>query len=370
MTKKHLYRTIEFAGKTGGVLGGIGSVFADFLLPLAPIGLYLSFGSLALLLVCTGAWAVLPKRSESDAGESIWFAPFACSLLVISALTYGTYLFSVKYSGDNRNGFLASSVPGIEHIQLQTGILKNIYEVNVETLKEQKKSNILLNDQVEIQENIQASTNDISSNSKKIRDATYYSNSNLQQAMSQGDLQVLRDFLNKGISLDLVNRPLNQHGQPMIFYAITANYTNVHDVLEFLFRVEAINPGALYKVLPPAFPYLYRMFGDYQERNTELDLAKENNWTWSKLGEHLMTKYGYDISHAHELRAMYDSNSRSTNMKWIGNARNVYVSLYELAILAENKGAQDFLKRFEDETEDGYVEMRSGVRISIPFTYR
>ena len=108
-----------FALKVGGSAGVLFAIITDFFFALAPIGMWLFLIALTILMV-TGMIAVL-QPTESEVHErSLWFAPFALSLLVFFVLMLSAYITSESAVGGM--GYLANTVPGVDSLQAAIGL--------------------------------------------------------------------------------------------------------------------------------------------------------------------------------------------------------------------------------------------------------
>jgi len=108
-----------FALKVGGSAGVIFAIITDFFFALAPIGMWLFLIALTILMVTGMVTALQPTEPEIHE-RSLWFAPFALSLLVFFVLMLSAYIASESAPGGM--GFLSEMVPGVASLQSSIGL--------------------------------------------------------------------------------------------------------------------------------------------------------------------------------------------------------------------------------------------------------
>lgn len=200
-------KTTSYSLKTGGTIGTIAGVFSDFLLPVANYGLLLSafFAVLLVLLILLYVFfndkITNMLNSSKDEGESndnsIWFAPLAFAVFFMSAITLGAYQLGSQEE-NKEAGFIASHLPIVKELQVQTGVLERIERNTREMVDQQKESNTHLtkvsdntNELVEIQQKSQNVLNNLADESKRQSFSAY----DYGQAVAQGNLKRVQFYL-------------------------------------------------------------------------------------------------------------------------------------------------------------------------------
>ena len=121
---ENIKRNLAVPLQTGGVIGGVFGFVGDVLQPVAAIGAMLAVAGVIVLLISLCLKVIPPIDSSlKNKFANYWYAPFALTIILFSAVTYGAYLISDKY-GEDGNGVMASYVPGIDKLQESLGIVE------------------------------------------------------------------------------------------------------------------------------------------------------------------------------------------------------------------------------------------------------
>lgn len=200
-------KTTSYSLKTGGAIGTITGVFSDFLLPVANYGLLLSafFAVLLVLLILLYVFfndkitsMLNSSKNEGEGNDnSIWFAPLAFAVFFMSAITLGAYQLGSQEE-NKEAGFIASHLPIVKELQIQTGVLERIESNTREMVEQQKESNTHLTkvsdntkELVEIQQKSQSALNNLANESKRQSFSAY----DYGQAVAQGNLERVKFYL-------------------------------------------------------------------------------------------------------------------------------------------------------------------------------
>jgi len=381
IAKSRFVESGAFIAKTGGVLGTITGVVSDFLIPLMPVGLYVAGISIAIFLILVVIRVIIPKQKHADFVEksnNVWFAPLAMTFIVISASTYGLFLWSDSHKDDG--GVLAEYVPGVSELQELTKVAEQMVveqkktnqkldelnktsaknEANTATIaEEQKATNVILRNSNDLAEQT-------AKNTALISEATFFNLINLSDALAQGNLTVLKTFHQEGRPLTSVNLPMNEFADPMILSAIRTNKTNIDKVLGFLYDKKVIDLNKKYTINVNTSQELSPIWQKYL-RNDEIEWAKEKNYSFKEYQKHMMEKYAYEVpdnlKSAYKVKKSYDLSS--LKVKWNGGPGRAITTMLVEAILVENQKAIDFLSENASKDVIGHIEMNSGVKILL-----
>lgn len=96
---------LKQAGTAASVLSGAGAFFSDFLLPIAPLGLYLSIILISILMLsaCVRVIPIGNKFAKDIFGE-YWCLPFSFGLIISIAVLGGAYLIAKSTTNDDVPG--------------------------------------------------------------------------------------------------------------------------------------------------------------------------------------------------------------------------------------------------------------------------
>lgn len=196
----------SYSLKTGGTVGAVAGVFSDFLLPVANYGLLLSafFAVLLVLLILVYVFFnnkiinLLETSQDGDGNDdSIWFAPLALAVFFMSVITLGAYQLG-STEENKETGFIASHIPVVKELQMQTGVLERIETNTREMVEQQKESNTHLTnvsdntkELVTIQQKSQSALDNLANESKRASFTAY----DYGQAISQGNLERVKFYL-------------------------------------------------------------------------------------------------------------------------------------------------------------------------------
>lgn len=239
-------KTTSYSLKTGGTIGTIAGVFSDFLLPVANYGLLLSafFAVLLVLLILLYVFfndkITSMLNSSKDEGESndnsIWFAPLAFSVFFMSAITLGAYQLGSQEE-NKEAGFIASHLPIVKELQVQTGVLERIESNTREMVEQQKESNTHLTnvsdntkELIEIQQKSQGALSNLAKESNR----QSFSAHDYSQAVAQGNLERVKFYLDSPKWRDSIHKQ--------------ASYSNLFPPIETKL-IEANNDEQAVKVL-------------------------------------------------------------------------------------------------------------------------
>lgn len=238
-------KTTAFSVRTGGVLGAIAGITSDVLMPIADFGLYISGISVVILFILIVAnvlfGKIISRKVEAFTGpeDNFWFAPLAFSVLLMSALTGGAYLLGSSQSPNNgpNPGFIASHIPIVEKLQIQTGILEA-------QLVEQKRTNEHLGDLKSIAEQElalsqeQVRQNEAHNNSPETLVYSFYT------AILNGDVETIKSIVkNPGWNNKYLFK--NSIQVNLIELLIETENDNNISVLKHLIKVGAWDPNQI-----------------------------------------------------------------------------------------------------------------------------
>lgn len=368
---KNIKHAAIFSGRTGGIIGLVSGFVGDFLLPIAPVGIYVSIAAV-LALISTGIiYAIVPKSSADNFFEqhelmglrTIWFFPMASALALLAIISFSAHQYSSNFSDDN-GGVIGTISPEIKEIQRGVGILEDLHDTTTQMVSEQRETNKKLSTSVELQRNISGNTQRIAQQQELSNRAVVWNQKTLQDALVRGDLEMLKMFHNAGHNLSQVQHSSSASplSLPMIIIAVRNNHTNIDDVLKLLIKHNYLDTRELYSsrsgFTAPEIDALWQKM-ELQELCQEYS-AREVGYHEFQAS---MLKRGYLVPD--DLAKRYGPTKYGTKCQFIGGPSIIKTTLFIEAIYADNKLAIDYLESQPGANKNGYIELTYGARIVL-----
>lgn len=325
----------------------VAAIVVDILMPLAPIGLWVTFGmiGLAAIILIGGGFATrlfsrlspgLDQGTLEDVRKRIKSGALIC--MVISAVFGGTYALAGKTTGVNGEpvGLLSYNFPRVTEFQEELGVIDEQLKVVVQEL-----------------DDISVSVDAIEQDTSEIVRQNSMNLSQINNAMAVGDMQSLENAADQGFNFDVVNNTLGDNvTRTHLVMALRSNKHNIDEVLTFLDEQGSVHiDGSI--VAQNAFPTELQdqITQHINENNAALSVGREI----SAVNANLTRKQTELNTLNSEIRACRES-SQTTDLAVIQRAGEIRLAQHRSARAYNQSQELDLIDQYNAEKSEEVKE--------------